>query len=393
MIIRTKGLGPRATVIAGSFCYFALGTAIAAIGPALPDLAARTGSPLEALGGTFSAMFLGAVIAQLAAGPLGERFDQRPLLLAGLALFALGTLGYATSRALPLTLLCAWLAGLGQGTLVVGFIMLITRAYAGRGAAALNLSNVFFGAGDVAGPGLAGLALGAWGTATPALWIGAGLALVPAALVPWLQVGSQPRAAVAAGGRPIYRAPLLWGLALFALLYVGTEISVAGWSAAYLLRTTALNPASAALITSGFWLAVTLGRVFGVVLGARLSPNRLLLLCLGGALGGGLLMLLSIGDASPTIAAVLLIGLFFGPIFPTTMALAADSFPDRPGSSVSIVSAMGSLGGMLLPWLQGNLLVRGGPSASALLVAFGTLAMLMLHVGRRLLARRPARLM
>ena len=52
----------------------------------------------------------------------------------------------------------------------------------------------------------------------------------------------------------------------------------------------------------------------------------------------------------------------------------------------------GSLGGMLLPWLQGNLLARGGPSASTLLVAAGTVAMLALHSGRGLIARASVRL-
>jgi fucose permease len=373
-------------------CFLALGVAISAIGPALPELAARTGSSLEALGGVFSALFLGALVAQLASGPLSDRLDQRLVLLAGMALFALGTAGYLLSRALPLTLACAALAGLGQGALVIGSNLLVARVFADRSTAALNLLNVFFGIGDVVGPALAGLALRAWGSAIPALWLGAALIVLPAGLLPRLgRLAPAPRSATrGGGGPPILRAPLLWALGSLVLVYVGTEISMSGWTATYIQRTTALDAAAGALVTAGFWLAITVGRVLAALSGARLAPNRLLQICLVGALFGGALLALSVGRPLATIAAVLLLGLSFGPIYPTALALTADGFPERPGVAVSIVSALGSLGGMLLPWLQGNLLVRGGPLAGALLVAAATVAMLALHSGRQLLARRTA---
>jgi fucose permease len=385
-------LGPRGTMILACLCFLALGVAISAIGPALPELAARTDSSLESLGGVFSAIFLGALVAQLAAGPLSDRLDQRVVLLAGMALFALGTLGYTASRALPLTLACAALAGLGQGVLVIGSNLLVARVFADRSTAALNLLNVFFGVGDVAGPAVAGLALHAWGSAIPALWLGIALIAAPAALTPRLPAIAPPSHQQNGPSTSIYRAPLLWALGVLVLVYVGTEIGMSGWTATYIQRSTALGATAGALVTSGFWLALTIGRVFGTFLGARMAPNRLLQLCLGGALLGGMLLVLSVGSAPRTIGAVLLLGLCFGPVYPTAIALVADSFPAQPGAAVSIVAALGSLGGMLLPWLQGNLLARGGPPASALLIAAGTLAMLALHTGRMLLGRRPTQL-
>jgi MFS family permease len=77
-------LGPRGTMILTCLCFLALGVAISAIGPALPELAARADSSLESLGGVFSALFLGALVAQLAAGPLSDRLDQRLVLLGGI---------------------------------------------------------------------------------------------------------------------------------------------------------------------------------------------------------------------------------------------------------------------------------------------------------------------
>jgi hypothetical protein len=53
-----------------------------------------------------------------------------------------------------------------------------------------------------------------------------------------------------------------------------------------------------------------------------------------------------------------------------------------------VVVALGSLGGTLLPWLQGVLLERVSPATSVLLVAAGTLTMLALQVGREVMGRR-----
>ena len=387
-----KRMSERSTMVACSVSFFALGLVTAAIGPALPELAANTVSSLATLGGLFTALFLGALLSQAIAGPLNDRVGQRPVLLGGLALLALGTLGVVTSHTLPLLLACAVIAGLGHGAIDVSTTVLIAEVFASRSAAALNLLNVFFGAGAVAGPAIAGLALRTWGTALPTLWLGTGLLLLQAPLVPLLAVAprvphEQRRAARSV---PLYRSPLLWALGLLLLLYVGTENGVGGWLPTYLLRTTTLAAASAALATSAFWLALTGGRVVGALLGTRLAPHALLFISLAGSLAGGLILALSAGSAPLTIAGVLVLGLCFGPIFPTTLAITTGTFRHSAGTAASVVVALGSVGGMLLPWLQGVLLDRSGPSASMWLVALSTLAMLALHVGRGLLTGRPA---
>ncbi|HEX9373714.1 MAG TPA: MFS transporter, partial [Roseiflexaceae bacterium] len=302
---------------------------------------------------------------------------------------ALGTLGLSLSRSLPLALTFGVLAGLGHGAADVSFNVLIAEVFAARSASALNLLNVFFGVGAVAGPAAAGLALRLWGTALPALWLGVALLLLQAPLVPLLAVPPRARQhhAQASRGAPVLASPLLWALGLLMLIYVGTETGIGGWTTTYLERTTAIGTAAAALMTSGFWLALTGGRVVGALLGARVAPNTLLTLSLAGSLAGGALLAASTGNVALTTAAVLLTGLCFGPIFPTTFSIVTSTFRQAPGTAASVAVALGSVGGMLLPVLQGALLERSGPASSVLLVALGTLAMLGLHLGRGLLDR------
>jgi fucose permease len=385
-----KKMAPRGTMIASCASFFALGLMTAALGPALPELAANSGSSLATIGGVITALFLGALISLSVAGPLNDRLGQRPVLIVGVVLLALGTLGIAASHSLPLTFLCAVVAGLGHGAIDISTNVLIAEVFVGRSAAALNLLNVFFGLGAVAGPAIAGLTLRLWNTALPALWIGAALTLLQAPLIPLL--ADAPRAPHAEAGKSraaaLFRMPLLWALGVLVLIYVGVENGIASWTTTYLASTTRLDHATAALATSGFWLALTGGRVIAALIGIRLTPNRLLLIALSGAFAGGVLLVASVGNAPLTIAAVLCMGLCFGPVFPTTLAITTATFRQAPGTAASAVVAMGSVGGMLLPWLQGVLLERVSPAASVLLVAAGALGMLALHIGRGGLTKR-----
>jgi len=176
-------LSARGTMAASCMIFFALGVITGALGLALPDLAANVSSSLATIGAIFTALFLGGFIMQLIAGSLNDRLGQRPVLLLGIGLLAAGICGIAASHALALTLACALVAGLGHGAVAVSTSVLIAQVFAARSASALNLINVFFGVGAVAGPAIAGLTLRVWGSALPALGLGAGLILLQAPFV------------------------------------------------------------------------------------------------------------------------------------------------------------------------------------------------------------------
>ena len=365
--------------------FLALGVLTAAIGPALADLAGNTGVSLAAVGGIFTALFLGALVSQGLAGPTMDRLGPRPVLWVGLILVGLGTLGVTWAPWLWLALALAVVTGLGHGSVDVTSNVMVAELFPERRAAAVNLLNVFFGIGAFLGPAIAGLALGWWQTALPALWLGAGLllllALPMAAWAPRGHIASQtgPAAGPAAKGKTWLASPLLWGLGALILVYVGIENGVGGWTPLYLEQTVRLDPAKAALVTSGFWLALTAGRVMATLVGTRISAKALLAGSLGIALLGSLLLAAGQGNLVTSIAAILVLGFGFGPVFPTSVALTTASFPGSAGAAAGVVVASGSLGGMLIPWIQGILLERTGPPGSLALTVGATLAMLALY--------------
>lgn len=168
-------------------------------------------------------------------------------------------------------------------------------------------------------------------------------------------------------------------------------MGVGGWTTVYLTRTSPLSESSVALVVSAYWLALTAGRLVGAVLGARIRSSALLLGSVSGSLLGALIVLLGGGNVAFTAAGTLLVGLSYGPIFPTAVVMATELFPAAPSRAVSLVVALSSLGGMALPPLQGILLERVSPLASVALVAAGAVGMLavLLVVRRGAAARKP----
>lgn len=375
--------------------FFALGMVTAGLGPVLPELATNTASSLSQVGSVFSMLFLGALLSQTVAGPLMDRLGQRLLLLVGLAVLAAGVLGVSLSHSFPLFVACALIGGLGHGAIDVGGNVMVAEAYAARRVSALNLLNVFFGIGAVVGPAISSLTLGKYATAVPTLWLSSGLVLL---VIPLIYASSTIRAGALThergAGKLVYRVPVLWALGILLLIYVGVENGMGGWTTSFIDRTTTLGIDRAALVTSGFWFMMTAGRMLGVLLGARLSSGRVLGFSLGGSLVGGVLLALTPGNALISVLAVLILGFFFGPVFPTVLAITTSRFPMGAGSAASVVVVMGSLGGMLIPWIQGVILESLGPSTEAASVALATLAMLALFLVVRLVGKkapRPAR--
>jgi len=357
--------------------FLAAGVALSGVGPALPLLALHIEQDIAVLGGLFTAISLGIILTQFGAGLASARFGHRFVLAAGMLLMSSGIIGVTFGRSLPILLAGALLFGIGFGGVLAAGNVLIGQLFPTRSAAALNGVNLFFGVGSMLGPaiaGLAGLRLGAPQTAT---WVGAGLLLGLVPIV--LSYAARPSAQAAKhpAQEQLQQHNTGWMLAILLLIYIGTEVGFSGWLTVYLITGSNMAPASAALIVSGFWLALTLGRALGAVLGLRLTPAQLLTSSLLGMLIGAILLVLGVGDRGTSIAGVLCLGLSCGPVFPTVLAIIATTARNS-AATTSLVLAIGNGGGLIIPVLLGVLLARYGPSAAAGLVLIAALTMLAL---------------
>lgn len=349
--------------------FFSFGLLFGALGPSLQELAQQTGSTLAQIGLISSLTFIGGLVVQSVAGVLVDRLGPLPLLLASAVLIGLGTFGITTGTVLLIVLAVAFVSGMGHGLLDTSGQIVAATAFPQNAFRALNSVHLCFAIGTMVGPAVASYTLSTWGTAIPAMQLGAVLFLAITPLLWWMNRrvnlkpaapasqsdASQPSASVTAR---LYRSPLLWALGIVILFYVGIETGVGNWTSVYMQRSADYTPADAALAVSWYWAAFTLSRLLATIISGRIKPHAMMLGTLMGTLCGALLLIVGAGNGTLTIAATFMLGFFFGPAYPTIMSLATTTFTHAPGKAASLVVALGSIGGTIIPWLHGAGLER-----------------------------------
>ncbi len=367
--------------LAVAVCYaamFMLGFTISLLGPSLPGIATRTGVTLPQAGFLFTLFSGGSILATLLVARLNDHPVRRWTFFVGALLMAAGLWFIAVSGTFVLVGAAIAVTGLAmstEGTVPNAVFVDLYRERAGR---ALNKLHVSVGVGSFVGPLVLAVAYRSGGDYTVAYRIAA--VLMTAVALLWL-AGKPPAPARAPGSAlRLDRALLLPLLLVFglAVLYTGTEQVLAGWLFTYAGDALRLAAAVASLATSLLWGAVLLGRLLAVAALRRISNARLVQLGLAAALVGVLLILGGRAWTPLFWVGVGLVGLGFGPIFPTSLALASELAPDRAGAAGSIVVASGSIGAMTLPLAAGSLIPSLGIAGSIALALVPLALMLVL---------------
>ena len=270
----------------GFLAFLMFGLVQAGYGPAYPNLGREYAQPLATVGTVASLHFVGSALGTALLGILLTRLSLRSSLMLGGVTLLTGLLGVAFAPAWALVLVGAVVGGLGYGTLSAGFNL----AFAQLGQGPSNLVNGLFGVGSVVSPVL--VTLMARGSHAPPFMLMAAMAALLALGVRLLwprpagplkagtvaatvEPSARPRPAAPGSRRPL----ALFGLCFF--LYVGIEAGLGNWATTYFLRQGA---AQAALLTSFYWLALTLGRFVFAALGSRFAPLSVLIFATCGAM-------------------------------------------------------------------------------------------------------------
>lgn len=373
--------------------FLLFGIVTAGIGPVLPELAGNAQTSLTAIGGVLSALFLGALISNLVVGPLSDRFAHKSILAIALGILAMGFLAFTNVLSYWLIIGFAFIAGLGHGAVDLTTNLLVSRAFKDNNVAVLNLLHFFFGVGAFSGPALISLALRLTGSGLIVLWISAGAMLVLAVF--YLRMGGSQEGKPAInrpdGGVNVYRSSFVWAFGFLLLISVGVENGMGGWTTAYTQITTKIKIEEGALLTAGFWGLLTIGRLVAAAAGIRFNSQSLLRICLVlSAIGGGLFVL-GHGNLVVTTISILIIGFSFGAVYPTVISIVTTIHKDNPGKAASVCAAMGSIGGILIPWMQGFMMEKVSPLASTFFIAALNMLMLVTFVVAFRLLKRTAK--
>ena len=223
--------------------------------------------------------------------------------------------------------------------------------------ALLNALNGTFGMGAVAGP----ILVSAFGRSHLALLYG-GAAVVGVALLPLVAGISGRLPFTRQSGTTRSGSLLLIFMVAFAL-YVGIETGTGGWMPSH-LESIGLQSVAAATLTSGFWLALAVGRLLAALVPPRVPESALVI---GGAAAATVVLLVALNPAAAPIAYIAA-GLAIAPIFPTGVVWLAKL---RPGDAraTSWLFPASMVGGAIIPGAIGAVIAQFGIGWTPLVLA------------------------
>lgn len=317
---------PKTALAAIAATFLLVGALAASYGPLLEHLVPRFHITLPEAGSVFSAHFAGALVGVFLLMWGMERISGRVAVWAALACLVVGCTTIALAPTWPVFLAGAFVVGLGFGGLDLGLNQLVAYSQGPRRSAVLNALNSAYGFGSVAGPILISrlsqdhlMALYGGAAALAFVLIPAG-----AGIQGRLPVAPRIRDDRQASKRSRRRGVVAIFVVAF-IFYVGVETGVGGWMPSH-LESVGLQSLEAASITSGFWLALAIGRLLAVLIPDSVPPHVVVIS--GIAVAAVTLLVALNGRAAPF--AYIATGLAIAPIFPTALVWLAKL---RPGDS------------------------------------------------------------
>lgn len=354
--------------------FVCLGLGMAIVGPTLPLLACHTGATTEAMGWLFFTGSTGYTLGTLLGGRLFDRVRRGHALLGGSELAAAALLALLPlAHSLALFLALVFCRGILEGMVNTGANTLLLWTHGERASPYINGLHFSFGVGAFVAPLVvaaflgpaagAGVACATAGTGVGwrgAYWAVAAFAALASALVLVLPGSPDPAAHVAGArrrdgaGAAVRYGPIAVA-AVYLFAYVGAEISFGNWVASYAIDLHVADARTAALLTSAFWAAFTVGRLVSIPVAVGFSPRQVIPVALAACLlVSGLLVALPLSTPLLWTAAVAL-GFAMAPLWPSGYTLAGQVVA-LTGTTTALVLLGDSLGGMVLPSLTGRIM-------------------------------------
>ena len=343
----------------------------------IPAIRDRLGLSDGELGIALACIPIGSIIAMPVAGALAARTGSRRATRAAFALMCAVTMVVSLAPSLVALSALLLVFGMGMGSLDVGMNVhgvTVEREY---GKPIFSGFHAAFSFGGLAGGALGALAAHADLDVRVHLVLVGGLCA--AVGLTWSR-RFLPGSADAVGEHdPIFVRPprTVWALGALAFACLLIEGASADWSGVYIKDELGASAAYAALGFTAFSVTMTLGRLFGDGLVARLGSVRLVRL--GGAIAGiGFGTALAIGAPPAALVGFACLGAGMSSVIPIVFR-AAGQVPGIASSvSLSAVSSIGYLGFVAGPPAIGGIAeLVGLPNSLAVLVVLAALVALL----------------
>jgi DHA1 family bicyclomycin/chloramphenicol resistance-like MFS transporter len=317
--------------------------------PALPAIAEGLGTSVAGTQATLSAFLVGFACGQFFYGPISDRFGRKPVLLVGLAIFLLATIGCIIAPTIETLTIARFLQALGASGPIVLARAIVRDLYEGpRAGRELSRMGTFMGVVPAIAPILGGIILifFGWRAVFVAILI-AGLALA-AVVIPALPETLKTRSPT-----PLSFGSILRGFAILLRhptyrIYVGLSTLTYSGLFAFISGSSFVLQQSYGLSELAFSFSfafIVIGFIAGTLVAQRVVGSRGLdgTIALGVACQAGagvtmaLLAMIGTGTSLEITLPMGLYGVGVGLTMPQSMASAMAPFPERAGAASSLL--------------------------------------------------------
>ncbi|MFB3923274.1 MAG: sugar MFS transporter [Terriglobia bacterium] len=319
------------------------------LGAAMPQLRARLGLTPGQCGLLFSFLYVPQILVVSAIGPFVDSFGTRFAFFLGALLCVGGFAGAGYADSYGLLAQAMLLLGAGGSLLSAASNTSLADLYSSNPGSGLNIGHALFGVGAVSFPAAVVLTEDRFGL-SPAI----GVALLVSGCIAVLACGCRfPAHRVGRtynwrAAREAIVAPAALILSSVVFLTTALAASVGGWLRLYAEQEFSASGSASGWMLALFWGLTMTGRFASSQVLKFVRGAQLVFWCSVGMLVGSSILTMAPGKAVAVVG-VIVCGLSYGPIYPTTVGAVSRHFHKYFASVFGSLQAAGLTGGMLLP--------------------------------------------
>jgi Fucose permease len=324
------------------------------ISPLLPEISKTFSLNLAKAGSLFTAEFAGFIVFVLTGGFLADKFGKK--LIVTVALFGMigSILLFASSGSFYTSfILMLFVGGFGgiiesMATAMVSDLNEVNRSFY------VNLSQVFFGCGAVAGPLLAGLVISKGLSWRFCYYIMVILILIPTIIFIVYKMPALPKfgAVKIKDMGKAFRSKKFIAIFICLAFYTGSEIGGWGWLSTLVKDNMGFSAAKAGISVALFWMAMTVGRFFCGQLTFKFKLRSIIIAL---AASSSIVTFLAVFAGSEILVWLVIIamGLTYSSQYALMVDYGTDTSSVSSGITISTLMSGGAVGTMIVPYLMG----------------------------------------
>lgn len=380
------------TVFPCYITYLLSGFVILCFGAIMPELIEDKGLSYTLAGGLLTCLAIGNLLASFVYPIMCAKLDERYVSTILCTLYPICLFAFTVVDSIVLLYVLIFFIGINKGVITLVNNRVVNAA-TNNSVKHLNLLHMSYAIGALLSPFLIAVLTKVGVGWETLLRIIAVLTVIISVLYSRMDMGIIP-APVQKSDKPtkgkqsyvFFLSAMYWIATGMIFCYMGLENTVNGWFETYLQGRGLLSPTMATVMVSVTWLMIMIGRIIIASLSDKIKTEHILLTITAIQLVA-IVMLIAADSAALVVTALVILGLGLAGTYPTIMSYVGKVL-NNSNIGISVVTGIGSLGGILTPQFIGIVADKSGFSKAILLMAANSVVLTLLGLSTVLILIR-----